>query len=73
MLEKEYIEAFIEKNVSVGVPHLILDNRLFFYYGILKSVTRNEITLQTKNGFKIIQIEEIKDIHKNKLDGRNEF
>ena len=68
MIECNEIEPFLNKYISVGVPHDIIAGRLFFYYGILKYVDSIEIKLETKNGFKIIQIENIMDIHE-KLGG----
>jgi len=69
MLKKENIENYLNKNISVGVPHLVIDDRLFFFYGILINVSETEITIKTKNGYKIIPIEQIQDLHENKNRG----
>lgn len=63
MITKEEIEKFLFKNVSIGVPHLVCYDKLFFYYGILIEVNNTEIKLRTNNGFKIVLIENIQDIH----------
>jgi hypothetical protein len=65
MLNKKIIDSFLNKSVSVGVPHIILPDRLFFYYGRLHEVTGSSITLETKQGFKIVPIEQIKDLHED--------
>jgi hypothetical protein len=63
MLRKEELELFLGKPVSIGVPHAILPDKLFFYYGILKFVSENEVKLETNNGFKLVPIDQIMDIH----------
>jgi len=66
MLSKEEIELFLDKNVSIGVPHSIMEGQLFFYYGRLIYVDFDEIKLETKNGFKIVPIKMIQDIHEDR-------
>lgn len=63
MFRKEDLTIFLNKLVSIGVPHSIIDRELFFYYGRLKEVTEKEIKLETDHGLRLILIEEIKDIH----------
>jgi len=62
MIERNEIEPFLNKYIAVGVPHDIMDGKLFFYYGILKYVDNLEIKLETNNGFKIIPIHTIRDL-----------
>ena len=65
MLKKEQIELFLGEFVSVGVPHLVVDDKLFFYYGRIIKVDENEVTLQTRSGYKIIPVAQIQDIHRS--------
>lgn len=69
MLTKENLEPFLNRNVSIGVSHLFMQDRLFFYYGCLTQVTETEILLQTKIGFKRIPLDQILDVHS---DGQEE-
>ena len=63
MIECNEIEPFLNKYISVGVPHDIIAGKLFFYYGYLKYVDNLEIKLEMKNGVKIIPLDRILDIH----------
>ena len=62
MLRKEEIKIFLNKPVSVGVPHAVIDGRLFFYYGRLTHIDDCEIQIETENGFRIVPIEQIKSM-----------
>lgn len=76
MIKKEEIERFIGLFISIGVPHITREGKLFFYYGYLKSVTDSEVKLETKNGFKLIPLNQIQDIHITKNEttrGRETF
>ena len=64
MIDSKEIEPFLDEYVAVGVPHDIIPNKLFFYFGKLKYVDSEEVQMELKNGFKIIPIENIRDIHK---------
>ncbi|MCJ7571817.1 MAG: hypothetical protein MUO82_08075 [Candidatus Thermoplasmatota archaeon] len=63
MLNKEEILLFLGELISVGVQHTVLPERLFFYYGVLIKVDENALTLRTNDGFKIVPIEQVLDIH----------
>lgn len=63
MLNKDEILLFLGELISVGVQHTVLPDRLFFYYGILIKVDENVLTLRTNDGFKIVPIEQVLDIH----------
>lgn len=65
MIEKQDIEKFLNEYVRLGVPHDIIPNRLFFYFGIVKHVDSKEIKIETKTGYRIIQLENVKDIQKS--------
>jgi len=67
MLKKEELELFLGKHIAIGVPHIVDSDRLFYYYGTLIYVDYRQIKLETKNGFKLVPIDLIQDIHK---DGR---
>jgi len=62
MLSKDEIEHFLNKPVSVGVPHVVMEGQLFFYYGRLIYVDSEEIKLETKKGFRVVPIEQIKSL-----------
>ena len=64
MIDREEIEFFLNQYVAVGVPNDMTHGKLFFYFGILKYVDSTEIKIETNNGFKIIPISNIYDIHK---------
>jgi hypothetical protein len=70
MLTKEQIVLFLGDFISVGVQHSIIPDKLFFYYGVLIKCDEEEITLRTKDGFKIVKIEQVLDIHTD--DRRNQ-
>lgn len=63
MMDKKEIEEFFGKYIAIGVPHDKIPGRLFFYYGFLKYVTDEELKMKMSNGFKIIPLEQVKDIH----------
>lgn len=63
MIESSEIKKFLHKYIAVGVHHDILADKLFFYFGTLKNVDNTEIKIEMENGFKIISIENIIDIH----------
>ena len=65
MLEQKDIEPFLNKHIAVGVPHNTIPDRLFFSFGYLRSVDATEIKIETNNGFKIIQIDNIIEIHES--------
>ena len=71
MIECNEIEPFLNKYIAVGVPHNIMAGKLFFYYGVLKYVDNLEIKLETNNGFKIIPIINIRDIHEPRREYGN--
>ena len=63
MIDCSEIEPFLHKYIAVGVPHDIIPGKLFFYFGYLKYVDSLEVKIETNNGFKIIPISNIMDIH----------
>ena len=63
MIERSEIERFLNKRIAVGIPHNIISGRLFFYFGILKYVDDLEVKIETNNGYKIIPLTNILDIH----------
>ena len=66
MLAKSDIRHFLDTFVCVGVPSDNNYNKLFYHYGIIKTIDKNEITLRTKNGFVIIPMKKIKKISKTR-------
>ena len=65
MIDSREIEPFLHKHVAIGVPHDIIPGKLFFYFGCLKYVDSTEVKIETNNGFKIIPITQIMDIHES--------
>lgn len=63
MIEKEEIKQFLNQYVRIGVPHDMIPSKLFFYFGHVKDVNNTEVKIKTSNGFKIIPLENIMDIH----------
>ena len=64
MMERKEIEQFLGDFVGVGVPHGIVPDKLFFYFGTLIDINNFEIKLELNHerGFKIIPINDILDI-----------
>jgi hypothetical protein len=62
LIELEEIEKFLNYYVRIGVPHDVISNRLFFYFGFIKYVDSTELKLETKKGFRIIPLENVRDI-----------
>ncbi len=63
MFRKEDLIIFLDKLLSVGIPHTIIEGRLFYYYGKLIEIDAKEIKLETETGFRLISVEKIVDIH----------
>lgn len=63
MIDSIEIEPFLDKYVRIGVPHDIIPDKLFFYYGYIKYIDSEEVKIETNNGFRIIPIQKIMDIH----------
>ena len=68
MLSKADFEIFLGKTVSVGLQHEIITNRLFFYNGVLTELSDDTLTLRMSNGFKIIPLDQVMDIHLDRRD-----
>ena len=66
MIKKEEIELFLHRYVAIGTPHSVIDGKLFFYYGTLIYVDSEELKLETRNGYKIVPLILIKDIHETR-------
>ena len=63
MIEVSDVETFFHKYVAIGVAHDLIPGKLFFYFGYVNYVDNAEVKLETKNGFKIIPLGGIMDIH----------
>ena len=70
MIEPLEIKKLQHNYVAVGVPHEIIQGKLFFYFGTLKNIDENEIKLEINNGYKIIPIDQIMEIHKENQNDR---
>ena len=47
-MNRKDLEFFVNKKVEVAVPHLFL-SRPYFYYGIIKRLTEENLTLDQVN------------------------
>ncbi len=63
MIEEKEIKKFLGPHVAVGVRNDFLSDKLFFYFGKIIEVDDHELKIKTSNGFKIIPLGQIKDIH----------
>jgi hypothetical protein len=63
MIEPIEIKKLQNNYVAVGVPHEIIQGKLFFYFGTLKNIDDDEIKIEINNGYKIIPINQIMEIH----------
>ena len=63
MIDIDELKPFLNRYCAVGVPHDIIEGKLFFYFGTLKNIDSDKVKIETKNGIKIIPIENIFDIH----------
>ena len=66
MLEKKDIEQFLDEFVAIGVPHGIVPDKLFWYFGTLKDINNFEVKIELygKDGYKLIPISDIQDIRR---------
>lgn len=66
------ILPFLNKHVSVGIPHWVED-RLFYYSGTITRVNQDYITMILPNGIKEIEISKIKQIFINNNNKHGRF
>lgn len=62
LIDSNELEPFLNKYVRIGIPHDIVPNKLFFYFGWLKYIDNLEVKIETNNGFRIIPLNSIMDI-----------
>lgn len=64
MLKNEDFDKFIDENVTIGVPHRVISDKLFFYYGKLEAVDTKHAKLNLKDGqgIRLIPISKILEI-----------
>ena len=64
MLNVKDFEKFLDENVSIGVPHRAVSDRLFFYYGQLVDVdkTHAKMKLVDGDGLRLIPLSKIIEI-----------
>lgn len=65
MITKNECLEFLNEFVSVGIPHAT-EPRNFFYSGVLLEVTDYYIKLKTRNGYKEIPYNELKEIRRGR-------
>ena len=63
MITKAELEVFLGKRIAVATPHFFLENRYFWFYGVLLKITDTELKLKTEQGYKILQLKRVKDVH----------
>jgi len=64
MIEPEEIEKLLNCYVAVGCPHFVVEGKLYYYYGFLRNINTDNIKIEKRDGFKIIPIEQVMEIHK---------
>jgi hypothetical protein len=62
MIDSNDIYEFLNKKVDIGIPHINYPDHPFFISGIIKEIYDKNLKLQTKKGFRIIQLSEIIEI-----------
>ena len=62
MIDESDCKSLLGKYVAIGVDHWEIQNRLFFHFGILTEVSNGTVKINTKAGYRIIDISEIKEI-----------
>ena len=66
MKVSEQLKQYLNKNVTVAVPHFNRHNHLFWYSGILLAVDNQMLELQTKKGTIFISIDRIKEFREDR-------
>jgi hypothetical protein len=67
LIEENELVEFHEKIVDIGIKNLYYQNGLFYWTGKLIEIGNGIIKLKSRNGIKIISINEILEI---RLSGR---
>ena len=65
-MKKEYIKNYENKLVNIGVPHLVLDHRLFYHTGKIIEITNEYLTLKKNDSIKQIRLEDVIEIKENR-------
>jgi hypothetical protein len=62
MIERNECLEFLNKRVGIGVKHLTIPDRLFFYYGKLLKVNYDSVKIKIPEGYKLIFLSDIIEI-----------
>ncbi len=62
MVKFDDVKDYIYEDVSVGLQHSVIPNRLFYYYGFLEEANDEFIKIQMRNGVKQIPLNQIMEI-----------
>jgi hypothetical protein len=67
MIVYEEIRPFLGEFVDVGVAHRFIPGRLFWFYGKLIQINNDYVKLKIREGFKLVAIDDIQQIHLRKV------
>lgn len=63
MREKDLFLKFVNKRVSVGIPHYDLPEKLFYVHGYISELNDSFMIVQTNKGLRRIALTDIIEIH----------
>ena len=72
-MRAEDCRAYLNKSVGIGLPHWVVPDKLFFYYGTIIEITDNFLLLKGKNGLKQIILQDINQIVKDRDGMGNDY
>jgi hypothetical protein len=64
-MKEDECREFLHTLVAIGVPHQT-EARPFYFYGLLLEVTEQYAKIRMENGYKVIPLDEILEIHETK-------
>ena len=66
MMKREDIEKLKGKFTATGVPHTLIPGKLFYHYGTIVEVSDFDVKIELPkgNGFRLIPLDDIQDIHR---------
>lgn len=66
LIDVDELREFLHSNVDIGVRDLYSADSVFYFSGLLKRISNENVKLKTKIGYRIITIEEILEIRFSK-------
>ena len=70
-MKAENCREYLNKRVGVGVPHWVIPDKLFYYFGELVAVKDEYVIIQDVKGLRQIEIRNIRQIV-NDREGQHE-